>query len=213
MNYTTNFGLKQPQRGVDAANVGDLNDNAEDIDTIMYQNRTMLAPPFDPSETYNEGNRVVQLGEYYICNTDNTTGPWDATYWDKSTIGEDLEANAGGGGGGGSSHEYSETEHIVGTWIDGSTVYEKTISVGTITSPNTTVQHNISNFGMLIDITGVCSMNGGSVWQRLGQYNSSGLYSYFSDCSSSSFILYVGSDIRTYYPYNCYVTMRYTKSS
>lgn len=99
MNYSTNFGLKLPQRGVEMANINDLNDNTEDIDTIMYQNRTMLAPPYDPSETYNSGNRVVQLGEYYICNTDNTTGPWDATYWDKTTIGEDIEANAGGGGG------------------------------------------------------------------------------------------------------------------
>ena len=33
----------------------------------------------------------------------------------------------GGGGGGSSSHAYSTTEHKVGTWIDSSDVYEKTI--------------------------------------------------------------------------------------
>ena len=39
------------------------------------------------------------------------------------------------GGGGSSSHTYSTTEHEVGTWIDGSTLYEKTIYyAGSITS-------------------------------------------------------------------------------
>ena len=31
------------------------------------------------------------------------------------------------GAGGGSTHNYSTTEQVVGTWIDGSTLYEKTI--------------------------------------------------------------------------------------
>lgn len=35
--------------------------------------------------------------------------------------------NLEGGGGGGSSTTYSTEEHEVGTWIDGSTVFEKTI--------------------------------------------------------------------------------------
>lgn len=33
---------------------------------------------------------------------------------------------------------YSETEHVVGTWIDGKTVYEKTISCGAL--PNATTK-------------------------------------------------------------------------
>lgn len=33
------------------------------------------------------------------------------------------------GGGGSSNHNYSTSEQIVGTWIDGSTLYEKTVQV------------------------------------------------------------------------------------
>lgn len=36
--------------------------------------------------------------------------------------------NSGGGGGGDNKHHYSTEEQIVGTWLDGSTIYEKTFS-------------------------------------------------------------------------------------
>lgn len=39
-----------------------------------------------------------------------------------------IEAIATSGGGGG-GHNYSTTEQVVGTWIDGKTLYEKTIAV------------------------------------------------------------------------------------
>lgn len=35
-----------------------------------------------------------------------------------------------GGGGGSSSHEYSTTERVVGKWVDGSNLYEKTYIFG-----------------------------------------------------------------------------------
>lgn len=49
-------------------------------------------------------------------------------------------------GGNSSGHNYSTEEQIVGTWIDGSPVYEKTINFGAL--PNNTeksVAHSISN--------------------------------------------------------------------
>lgn len=39
-----------------------------------------------------------------------------------------LKNSGGGGGGGNSKHHYSTEEQIVGTWVDGSTIYEKTFS-------------------------------------------------------------------------------------
>jgi len=39
----------------------------------------------------------------------------------------DLAENSEGGGGGGSS-SYSTTEHVIGKWIDGSNLYEKTFT-------------------------------------------------------------------------------------
>lgn len=50
------------------------------------------------------------------------------------------------GGGGSSGHNYSTTEQVIGTWIDGKPLYEKTIVYtpsGTISS-NTTIA-NIPN--------------------------------------------------------------------
>lgn len=46
---------------------------------------------------------------------------------------------------GGGSHTYSETEQEVGTWIDGSTIYEKTLTVPTNLSSDS-VQIVDSNF-------------------------------------------------------------------
>ena len=51
----------------------------------------------------------------------------------------------------GGKHTYSTTEQEVGEWIDGSTVYEKVIDLGTL--PNNTtknVAHGISNLGRVI---------------------------------------------------------------
>jgi hypothetical protein len=50
---------------------------------------------------------------------------------------------------------YSETEHVVGKWIDGSTLYEKTINFGAL--PNTApkqVSAGVSNVNV-VDIKGV----------------------------------------------------------
>ena len=38
--------------------------------------------------------------------------------------------NANESGGGGTVHHYSTTEQVIGTWIDGKPIYEKTINVG-----------------------------------------------------------------------------------
>lgn len=51
-------------------------------------------------------------------------------------------------------HDYSTTETVVGTWIDGSPVYEKVVDLGTL--PNNTtknVAHGIANLGLVISAT------------------------------------------------------------
>lgn len=62
--------------------------------------------------------------------------------------------------GGGDYHEYSTAEHIVGTWIDGSPVYEKTIYyAGGVQASSIIVAHGISNFGRVVSIEGSISDN------------------------------------------------------
>lgn len=53
-------------------------------------------------------------------------------------------------GGGSSGHAWSTTEHIVGTWIDGATVYEKTVDFGqnVIINSNTWYTTTISPAGI-----------------------------------------------------------------
>lgn len=53
--------------------------------------------------------------------------------------------------GGGDYHEYSTSEHIVGTWIDGSPVYEKVVELGAFPDNNTkNVPHGIVNLGLIV---------------------------------------------------------------
>lgn len=56
----------------------------------------------------------------------------------------------------GTETDYSTTEKIVGTWIDGKPIYQKTIDFGTL--PNNTtksVNHNISNIDTIVNIFGI----------------------------------------------------------
>ena len=62
---------------------------------------------------------------------------------------------------------YSTTETAVGKWIDGSTVYQKVVALGT--GPNATaktVNHNISNLSVVIQLRGIASVAG--TWSRTG---------------------------------------------
>lgn len=50
---------------------------------------------------------------------------------------------------------YSENEEVIGTWIDGSTLYRKTVNVGSL--PNSThkeIAHGITNLGIVLRMFG-----------------------------------------------------------
>lgn len=54
---------------------------------------------------------------------------------------------------GAAAHHFSETEHVIGTWIDGRTIYEKTIDFGALpANTQKNVNHGISNFDLIIEI-------------------------------------------------------------
>lgn len=109
----------------------------------------------------------------------------------------------------GGTVDYSTTEHEIGTWIDGTTLYEKTIYLGTLPNNSTKdVPHNISNLNVVVEFTGIATM---------GAY---GMPLPFCDRYVANQIpCYVfGSDIRVvtladYSTATAYVTVRYTKSA
>ena len=64
--------------------------------------------------------------------------------------------NSGGGGGGDSKHHYSTEEQIVGTWLDGSPIYEKTYTgvLPTIidgTFSNILIDTTTENINLVVD--------------------------------------------------------------
>lgn len=216
MNYSTNFGLKLPQRGVEMANVNDLNDNTEDIDTIMHQNRTMLGEAYDPDKVdgYTEGEFVVQLGQFYECISD-TSGVWDPTAWQLTDIGTILKALADGGGGG---HTYSTQEQVVGKWIDGSTVYERTVIINNpLTNIRTNIDDPIFTNCNIISMSGyakrsVAGLGGAIIAYNVNTYESS---TYFANVFYDEYLgklayqLYFSTDTCT----ELAITIRYIKTT
>ena len=121
----------------------------------------------------------------------------------------------GGGGSGGSSHNYSTTEQIVGTWIDGSPVYEKTIyNAGGVTG-NFNFQHGISNLKNVISYKGAVSDSAysqyGDIW-AIPRIASDGNPIGIDKVSSTAIYVINPSAFGTRL-YDWYVTLQYTKSS
>lgn len=106
--------------------------------------------------------------------------------------------------------DYSTSEINTGmTWIDGSTIYKKTVSTGAL--PNTTVKtvaHGILNLGLVIDIKGF-AWDGSSTWLPIPNAGSSSAaieaYVY-----SSNICITTGMDRSGFT--TSYVTLYYTKS-
>lgn len=97
MIYTDNYNLKKPEYG-DTADIKDINDNTDDIDNLIHQNRTMIAPAFVTTKAYTTGDPVEYLGVSYIFIADKSAGPWDASKVEPKTA-----AEMGGSGTGGAS--------------------------------------------------------------------------------------------------------------
>lgn len=96
---TLHYHLKKPA-SADRVAVGDLNDNADTIDGYLYkanERADQMADDYNASETYNTGDYVRRENYLYKCNTDNTTGTWDDTKWDRVKVMDEITQGGGGG--------------------------------------------------------------------------------------------------------------------
>lgn len=114
---------------------------------------------------------------------------------------------------GGGSHSYSETEQEVGTWIDGSPVYEKVVDLGAL--PNNTtknVAHGISNLGLVISAVFVAKDTSGQYIQMPFTVAKDGYINYQVSVylTSTNIVIEAGSNRSTY---SGYAILRYTKAS
>jgi hypothetical protein len=96
---TTHFDMVK-QQSAERVSVGLLNDNFDIIDGVMFANQEkseQLADDYNASETYNTDDYVRRENYLYKCNTDNTTGTWDDTKWDRVKVMDEISQGGGGG--------------------------------------------------------------------------------------------------------------------
>ena len=119
---------------------------------------------------------------------------------------------------GGGSMNYSTTEHVVGTWIDGSPVYEKTLYAAGGVSGSFNIPHGVGNFDKLISYDGFAyddpqqSQYASGQWIGLPRIATDGNNLGVSGCDSTNIIITNPNAFQTRLT-NWYVSIRYTKSS
>lgn len=110
---------------------------------------------------------------------------------------------------GGYEVNYSTTEHEIGTWINGSVLYEKTINFGSL--PNATVKnvaHEITNLSSVVEIIGYIRQSSNYYPLPLGTYTANNNPQVSVNATNVS--IATNADWSTG---SAYVTIRYTKSS
>lgn len=107
---------------------------------------------------------------------------------------------------------YSLDEHQIGTWIDQKPLYEKTIYVGTLAygSAWTSYAHNISNIKAVVSCVGVFKNTSDNVYYNIPVMRPSSKLSICVGADTTN-IKYMNDWLST--ATNCYVTIRYTKTT
>ena len=108
---------------------------------------------------------------------------------------------------------YSTSEQVCGQWIDGSTLYRKTINFGALPNNSTKdVAHGISNLGYVVGYKGTAYNPSNYYFLTLPYINAStttGAIEVYFDLTNVSVVTKVD---RTGYSV-CYITIEYTKAS
>lgn len=147
---TAYYNLRK-DASTDNYDVAVVNQNLDDIDAQMHQNEVASTTPFVGADSSTNGEKGIvprpMAGDEdkVLCGDGTWKTPQSGASSVSALTDVDLESlsdgqilkyngtsqkweNANESGGGGSSEvNYSTTEHKVGTWIDGSDVYEQTI--------------------------------------------------------------------------------------
>lgn len=121
-------------------------------------------------------------------------------------------------GGGGSTHTYSTTEQVVGTWVDGSPVYEKTIAVSVPSSRDNFeiilgfAVTNLISFDLVVSNTDAGYRKAfNNVLQATGNYATNGM------CWAAGAKLTTSNSINVFFGantdriYSGYAVLRYTR--
>jgi hypothetical protein len=119
-------------------------------------------------------------------------------------------ADASGGGG----VNYSTQERVIGTWIDGKPLYQKTIDFGVMPSSTTkSVVHGISNIKRIVSIEGYSfNSTAGNLTVPLPFVSTSALGSQMDiRCDFTNVTVITGTGRQNFA--ESFVTLRYTKTT
>lgn len=125
----------------------------------------------------------------------------------------DIPGSGRWGSNGIPTHHYSESEQVIGTWVNGKPLYEKILHVtAAITNGSTQVYHYISNLGDVISISGRCRYNSTSEMLPIPYVSSnSNYFIQIGNVDSTKFTIYPGSGFTSLN--DVYITLQYTKST
>lgn len=118
-------------------------------------------------------------------------------------------------GGGGSGHTYSTTEQVIGTWIDGKPLYEKTLqnTMPIVTQEGTYASKAVScaelNVETVVDITARLDQN--PHWCVLPYISNSNNMSkaYYNE----DYGIFLWSSMTVHSGKDVYITLQYTKTT
>ena len=159
-----------------------------------------------------DGEQYINSCSNFVANTFTGWNKFDVdtlTTLEQVTASTDVSKPVGAGAVQelNSSLNYSTEEHIVGKWIDGSDVYEKTIEV-IPTSRNYEYNHNIEN-SMIISAS-LIAYNGQD-WFTLPNAYVSDISNWGISCLVSTNVIQITTGTKTTIPENIYCTIRYLK--
>jgi hypothetical protein len=153
----------------------------------------------------------------YVISSENVsvyTEAYVTIYYTKTT---DTAGSGTWNGQGGLAHHYSTNETVIGTWIDGKPIYEKTVEIANLPSTAnvyTDYSHGISNISKIIDydIMAIPPDGGSSKVPVIGFSGGqfSPTYSILGTVSLTAVRILVGTNRSTW---SGIATIRYTKTT
>ena len=182
------------------------------------------APTSSTAATVGQFYMDTQTGNTYIC-TDDTGGTytWDTVGGGVSLTmtttdpgeGSALASNTilGVYDGGGVTMDYSTTEQATGyTWVDGSMIYKKTISIGALPNADAkSVAHGISSLGKVIKMEGYCFRSSDSTSMPIPFVSQNAAAQISLYVAGTDVVVATGTDRSN--TTDAYVTLYYVKSA
>lgn len=174
--------------------------------TGTYRGLCDLLGSYDQDGVYSSWEICATTTNSITCMV-KRVGRWSA---DACVIKEIYGITYGSGGINSTAQKYSYLEHVIGYWVDGSPVYEKTIHIPQYTQASTTVQ--VPGLASLVHAEGIALRNGGSMQLAVPYYVTSDYYLFIYSQQTDSITFETGTGFRQYYT-ELYLTIRYTKTA